>query len=349
MSNINYARHLYTPHEVGLAGYKEAERVQNATKTGISLPHIDGCDMGEYFARLMPWEVCEILGQTHNGKTLFVDWWESAICKQLASEGRGDECVIHVSLEESLEAMSFYQHAKVLKVSPSAIANGDIPLDRMRFSMTEIDKIPIYRVADSSSKEDEEDNPELYLSNIYRIIRALKDGAVTGDKIKPAVMVLDYLQALPYDPETRKEQEDGKRRIQVRKDVYRLRQMTVHLECPIIVNVQAKQKLEGSNPPFQIPGNYDGEETSSIAQRFDRIISIWLPKTTYPIGKFVNDVGTITEELFYAKIGKQRGGFPSGKSWPLKWDYGARTLSSIYGATVAEKDAAAQRWQEQTK
>ena len=349
MSNTNYARHVYTPHEVGMAGYKEAQRVQEARKTGINLPHIDGCDAAEYFARLMPWEVCEVLAQTHNGKTLFADWWENGICKQLQDEGRGDECVIHVSLEESLEAMSFYQHAKVLKVSPSAIANGDVSLDQMRLSMVEIDKIPIYRIADSSGLEDDEDQPELYLSNIYRIIRSLKDGAVTGEKIKPAVVFVDYLQALPYDPETRKEQEDGKRRIQVRKDVYRLRQMTVHLECPIIVNVQAKQKLEGNTLPFYIPGNYDGEETSAIAQRFDRIISLWMPKNNYPIGTNKEGVGSITDDLCYMKVGKQRGGYPSGKSWALRWDYEARHLMSIYGATVAEKDAAAQRWQSQTK
>lgn len=332
------AKYIYTPHEVGYAGYKAAQRAVENAQFGINLPHIDGCDAGEYFAPLMPWEVCAVIGQTHNGKTLFTDWWEAGICAQLRNQNRENEVIVHISLEESLEAMSFYQHAKILKVTPADIAGGKIDLKRIEFSMSQIDQINIFRIADSAEmRDDGDDMPELYLSNIYRIIRALVDGKVTGDPVKLAAVALDYLQAIPYDPETRKEQEDGKRRIQVRKDVYRLRQMTVHLACPIIVNVQAKQKLEGANPPFMIPGNYDGEESSSIAQRVDRIVSLWMPKNNYPIGADINNVGKITESALYLKVGKQRGGFPSGKSWPLEWDYANCSLQSVYGASVAER------------
>ena len=335
-------KYVYTPQETAMAGYKGAERAIENARFGIALPHIDGCDAGEYFAPLMPWEICAVLGQTHNGKTLFVDWWEHGICEQLAAEKR-DEVVVHVSLEESLEAMSFQQHARYLKCSPAEIAGGKIDLKRIEISVAKIATIPIYRIADSQEMQEDDEAPELYLTNVYRICKALVDGKVTGSPVKIAAIVLDYLQALPYDPETRKEAEEGKRRIQVRKDVYRLRKMTVHMGTPIIVNVQAKQKLEGATPPYYLPGMYDGEETSSIAQRFDRLISVWMPKTNYPIGSSISGVGDITDGLFYLKANKQRGGFPSGKSWACKWDFERHQLVSVFGKTMAERDADAER------
>lgn len=337
MSDINYSRYAFTPHESAMAGYNEAKRARENQKSGFNFPVVPGADIHEYFARMMPWEVCEILAQTHNGKTTLVDWWEGEVCKQFAQEGR-DEVVVHVSLEESLEAMSFYQHSKILKLPTSMIASGEVDEKRLQFSTTEIDKIPIYRIAESTtSYVGEDEPPTLYLTNIYRIIRAMQTGHVTGKPIKIGALFVDYLQALPYDPETRRENEEGKRRIQVRKDVYRLRQMTVHIPCPIVVNVQAKQKLEGSNPPYHIPGVYDGEETSSIAQRFDRIISIWMPKMNYPIGSYREGIGNITDSQMFIKVAKQRGGFPSGKVWETKWDFANHKLLSAFGKTVSEK------------
>lgn len=335
MSKPDFAKFIYTPLEVANAGFNASKAAKDAEGTGFNFPHIDGEDIGEYFARLLPFEVCAVQAQTHNGKTTFSDWWEHAICNQFKAENRKD-VLVHVSLEESLEAMSFYQHSKYLKESTDKIATGQIDLDRLKWSVTQVMGVDIFRIADSSQNQDE--TPELYLSNIYRMIRDLKDGKVTGDPVIIGGVFVDYLQALPYDPETRKENEDGKRRIQVRKDVYRLREMTVHLSAPVVVNVQCKQKLEGSNPPMMIPGIYDGEETSTIGQRFDRIISLWMPKNSYAIGSNIREVGDITEDGIYIKINKQRGGLRSGKSWSLKWDFENHNLISLYGKTVAEKE-----------
>jgi replicative DNA helicase len=332
----NYGKYVYTPLEVANAGYNGAKFAIENAAFGFDFPHIEKEDIGEYFARLLPWEICAILGQTHNGKTTFVDWWEHAICRQFQAEKRPD-LLVHISVEESLEAMSFYQHARYLGITTDKIATGKIDLKQLEWSVTQIAGVDIYRVADSSQNRDEE-TPELYLSNIYRMVRDLRDGKVTGEPKIIGGVIVDYLQALPYDPETRKESEDGKRRIQVRKDVYRLREMATHLSCPIIVNVQAKQKLEGANPPLMIPGMYDGEETASIAQRFDRIISLWMPKTCYPVGSEIRDVGTVAENGIYVKINKQRGGLPSGKFWRLQWDYKKHDLISLYTHTQETRD-----------
>jgi replicative DNA helicase len=159
-------------------------------------------------------------------------------------------------------------------------------------------------------------------------MQELQVGNVTGRPVKIAAVFVDYLQALPIEATTKLEEQ---RRLQVRRDVYRLRSMTTHLEAPVIVGVQAKQKLDGANPPYLIPGTYDGEETSSIAQRFDRILSLWLPKTTYSVGKKVegyDDGRAVQEDSVWLKINKQRGGFPAGASYHLRVDYQRREFAS---------------------
>lgn len=336
----DYAKHVYTPLEVANAGYNEAERAAKLGNKAIPFPTISGVDCHEYIAPFMPWEIIQVLGQTHNGKSTTFDWLETEIAAFL-KEKRPDECLVHVSLEENLEAMAFYQYSKILKISPSEIAGGQVPHERMIFAHSKISGIDIFRIADSSQEEDtgiDTDIP-LTLSNIYKHIKALQNGDVTGQPRKVAAVFIDYLQALPFDDENKRRGED-KRRLQVRDDVYRMRKMTTHIGCPIFCAVQAKQQLTGNNPPFMLPGLFDGKEASEIGERFDRTLSIWMPKTSYTIGSSQKEIGTITEEMFWLKAVKQRGGFPSGKAWELKWDFHNHKLVSPFTPTVAERDAA---------
>jgi RNase P/RNase MRP subunit p30 len=68
-------------------------------------------------------------------------------------------------------------------------------------------------------------------------------GGRDGSKSKPAAIFVDYLQALPIDPEIRQAMIKDQRRLQVRQDVYRLRQAAVQFDCPIILASQAKQNM----------------------------------------------------------------------------------------------------------
>lgn len=330
----NYATNIYSPHDSGMLGYRQAKRAAEHAQFGIELD-IPGTDpiIKDYFAPLLPWEICAVQAQTSNGKTYFTNWWERKIAKQLQEQGR-DEIIIHVSLEESIEAMAFQDYGRILDQRPADFARGSFTdWARMQWAMSQIDGVPIWRIGDSAESPD--DAPELYLSNIYRAIRELVEGRITGEAWKPAVVIVDYLQALPIDPEVKQATRENHRRLQVAQDVFRLRAMTTHLQCPIIVPLQAKQSLEGANAPLMIPGTYDGLETSTIATRFDRIVSLWMPKTTNVIGSNVsNKEGTINfqvkENQVFFKVNKQRGGLPAGRIWELKIDYEKQEYSSVY-------------------
>lgn len=331
MSSI-HATNIYAPNETSLLGIQQSEKAAENAAIGIELD-IKGTNPSfkNYFAPLLPWEICAIQAQTSNGKTMFSNFWVRQIAEQLRRQKR-DEVIVYVSLEESIEAMAFTEFGRILEVRPADIARGTYK-DKQKLLMakSEIDSVPIWRIADSSKTP--ENAPELTLSNIYRAIQELVKGNVTGEKWKPAVVVIDYLQVLPIDPEIKKSHFDEQRRLQVARDVDRLRNMTTHLECPIIVPLQAKQELKGNNPPYMIPGTYDGMETSNIATRFDRIISLWLPKTTYPVGttKTHNDKSiTVREDQAFIKVNKQRGGLPAGMVWELRVDYQKQEYYDIY-------------------
>jgi hypothetical protein len=338
---------VYSPHETAMVGYNAAKRAAEHAQSGIELNvpdtgYTNSPSVSEYFAPLLPWEICAILAQTAMGKSLFTNWWIRQAARQLKEQKR-EEIIIHVSLEETIEAQAFQEYARILNVKTSDLARGKIvDWENMQWAMTQIDGIPIWRIGDSSERS--ESAPELYLTNIYRCIRELIKGNVTGDTFKPALVVIDYLQALPIDPEVKSATIDQRRRLQVRSDVYRLRAMTTHLGCPIIVCVQAKQHLEGNNPPMMIPGIYDGEESASISQRFDRIISLWMPKVTHVIGSTIqceNRAISVTDNNVFLKVNKQRGGLPTGRIWELKICYDTQEYLGIFGKTVFEKEEAA--------
>ena len=333
----DYASTVYSPHDTAMAGLTGSQKAAEQSAAGISLD-IPGTDIVDYFAPLLPWEICAVQAQTSNGKTYFSDWWIRQVAKQFTEEKR-TQIIVKVSLEESIEAMAFDEYSRIMKVKPSDLATGRFTdWARMKMAMTVIDQTQVWRIADSSQRE--HDAPDLHLTNIQRCIQLLIDGEITGDKYEIGLLVIDYLQALPIDPEIKKASYESQRRLQVASDVFRLRSMTSRLNTPIIVNLQAKQKLEGNNPPLMIPGTYDGMETSAIATRFDRIISLWMPKTTHIVGQQLDlpfGMYSVSDNGAFLKVNKQRGGLPAGKIWDLGIDYEEREYMDRFYKTIAQK------------
>jgi hypothetical protein len=167
------------------------------------------------------------------------------------------------------------------------------------------------------------------MSNMIRAIQTLQEDLLDW-KPKIAGLFFDYLQAFPIDPEIKESTKDAQRRLQVREDIYRLRQAAAYFKCPVFVAIQAKQNLEGASPPIMLPGVYDGEETSSIAQRLDRVITLWMPKQTHLVGETIDYKGRwfkVEENQLFVKIAKQRGGLPAGKVWPCRIDFRHNTIA----------------------
>lgn len=328
---------VYTPLEVvKLARHAITdirENAQRAISIGIS-------GIKDYFAPMLPGQVCAVIAQTSHYKSGFLDCIEYHAARQLMDESRYDEALIHVSVEECVEEQAYRMLGRESGDEAGALARGQVQdWDRLEAAAVRVGSVPIYRIGDSLARA--EDMPNLYLSNMVRSIKALADGQVTGDPIRIAALYFDYLQAFPIDPETKGAVQDQQRRLQVRSDIYRLRKTAAYFRCPVFVAVQAKQKLDGApGSNMLIPGIYDGEESSSIAQRCDRVIQLWMPKQTHTIGATLTHNSLsfrVEENLLWVKVGKQRGGLPSGKVWKCRINFTRNLIAPEYEKEVESK------------
>jgi hypothetical protein len=319
------ATSVYTPQQVVTYGL---EAIKNARENKTRGLGINIAEIRDYFAPVMPGQVCAIVAQTSHYKSGFLHFIEHEAAKQLMAEGREDEILIHVSVEECVEEQAFLEFARDSGEEAGNLARGQVQdWDKLEASAIHVGSIPIYRIGDSLARA--EDMPNLYMSNMIKSIQVLSEDLLTW-KPKIAGLFFDYLQAFPIDPEIRQSSHDSQRRLQVREDVYRLRKAAAYFKCPVYVAVQAKQHLDGAYPPIMLPGIYDGEETSSIAQRFDRIISLWMPKMTHPVGTQIDykDLSfRVDDNLLWIKVCKQRGGLPSGKVWQCRIDFGRNLIA----------------------
>jgi len=316
MSDISQV--IYTPPQAAQSAMEAVERTEKNQMRAIKL-HLP--EIKDYFAPAMAGQLISIIAQTSNYKSSFMRQWARDIAQQLMDEERDNESIIYVSVEEVIEEQIYQEVAAISNENAGRLAHGSVnDWDALRKAAIMVGQIPIYRIGESLGRA--EVFAHLHLSNIMEAIRALVGGDVTGNKITPAAIFVDYLQALPFDPEFQGKQD---RRLQVRSDIYKLRKMSILFDCPVIVGVQAKQNLQGApSASFRIPGIYDGEESSSIGQRSDRIIQLWMPKMTSSLGTAIeqgNYSFVVTEDMLWIKIGKQRGGYPSGKAWMCKIDH----------------------------
>lgn len=311
---------VYTPPEVAAYGVQAINDIRKTTSRGIKLgiPEID-----EYFAPLLPGQVCAIIAQTSNYKSGLMHFIEHQAAREIsANKERKDEIIIHVSVEEGVEEQSYLEFARYTGEDAGKLARGQVQdWSRLERAAVTVGTVPIFRIGDSLARA--EDAPHLTMSNMIRAVKHLKEDLLDWQP-RVAGIFFDYLQAFPYDEEHQKVSRDDQRRLQVRADIYRLRQAASYFACPVFVGVQAKQNLQGANPPIMLPGVYDGEESASIAQRCDRVLTLWMPARTAVVGESVQKGSfnfTVDVDDLFIKVAKQRGGLPAGKAWRCKIDF----------------------------
>ena len=319
---------IYTPQQVATYGVAAVQAAKDNAARGMNL---NIAEIKDYFAPVMPGQLCAIIAQTSHYKSGFLHFWEHELAKQIIDDGRENEIIVHVSVEECVEEQAFLEFARVSEEDAGKLAHGQVQdWDRLMQAAIVVGGIPIYRIGDSLARA--EDMPKLTMSNMIRSIKTLVEDVLVW-KPRVAGLFFDYLQAFPIDTEIQENIMDRKRRLQVREDIFRLRQAAAYFKAPVVVAVQAKQHLDGASAPIMLPGIYDGEESSSIAQRCDRIITLWMPKQTHPVGSMIDHKGfyfQVEENLLWVKVCKQRGGLPAGRAWSCRVDFRTNTIAPEY-------------------
>lgn len=312
---------IYTPQQASSMGIRNIKSSKAGQKRAMRFDF--GSDkINNYIAPLIAGQTMVIIAQTTNYKSGFMRYLEFMWAKQLAEEKR-NECIIHISFEEVIEEQVFYAFERFSGEKAGALARGNVEnWDRLLAASISVSGIPIYRIGDSL--EQPEMFSQLYLTNVERSLNVMVSGGL-GFEVIPAAICVDYLQAIPLDPEISLGYGDEDRRMHVISNVYRLQDWSKFYNCPVIFNSQAKQKVENEKAGcLKMPGIYDGAEAKEIGDRPNRVLALAMAKQSGVVGSTLQ-LGlhefTIAENQLFAKVWKQRGGLPSGKVFPLRINY----------------------------
>lgn len=327
---------IHTPAQVGQIGINYLDQIAHSRDrlAPILMPGLDA-----YFGPLLPGELCVVQAQTHHGKSLFMRSWANRIASYYASRGRPD-VIPWIDTETPIDHLAMNQLASLSGSNMPEVVYGGRTIDLVALTRaaTEIAKTPVFPIATrvGDGRED-----EIHLSNIQNALRLLMTGKVDGVEHQIGAVFIDYLQALPYDPTVRKQRDiEGQRRLQVSRDVEVSRRTGSMCNAPVILGVQAKQTLDVRSGDLPIPGMYDGQETANIAQRADRIISLFMPGKRYPKGtpiEFANERFIVTPGLMFVRVLKQRLlGLPSGATFAYEIQWGAKSEKERFSLLWAE-------------
>lgn len=329
-------RIIHTPAEASAVGARYLDFIERNRDRlcPILLPGMD-----DYFGAVLPGEIVMVQAQSHNYKTGFMKSWAHRFANYLIERGR-DEIVIWIDTETPMDHIALSQMARLAgETLPNIIYRGGYDPKQMLMAAREISKGKLFNIASTLGVDDVED---ITLTNINNAMKMLVNGTFDGTKHKIAAIFIDYLQALPFDPAIKRQKDiDSQRRLQVSQDVNTCRRMGSMYNAPVILGVQAKQimtgrlrtratkydKAEGLETELEIPGFFDGQETSNIGQRADRILSLAMPKQQYSRGTqwtYRDHIWTVDDGLLVVQVHKQRlEGLASGDVFIYQIDHDA--------------------------
>ena len=261
------------------------------------------------FLPLMPGELVSIIGLSGNMKSSMMQYCLRTQAEELHRTGReGKEFVCFVSWEQSIEAMGLADISREIGVPVDQLARGDgidqewidtnvLPL------LGRLSSRAVLNIGSSGMRPNVK--APLTLDAVGKVLRWYCE--VTGWHCH--CLYLDYMQAIDTASGDNLE-----RRLEVRENVFRAKNLAFELGCPVIAAVQAKQTVLANK--HKLPGRYDGEETSGLAQRSDRILTVWYPLATEDEGSHVT-IGPLKDEevtpnLFILGIAKQKFGVSHG-------------------------------------
>lgn len=291
---------VYQPLDVGKIVVREVDERRKHPGAGVR-SYIKPLD--EHLLPLRPGELVVVIGRTSNYKSGLMQYWARNIAQDIDGDG---EIVVYVTWEMAVEELGLYDLAASASINASEIAQGrvsDEAWERLQAAAMQRAAIPLWLIGHSVDRRKR--RPDLTLSNVGRALQWIDD----EKNMRPRAIFLDYLGQMQAE-----KGED--RRMQTFENVRRCKDMALALGCPVILGVQAGRQMDGRE--WKLPEIGDGQESSNIEQTADKVISVWLPKTSEPIGSILRLPGgkgpeiTVTDNLLVIGLKKQRLG-PANK------------------------------------
>ena len=315
-----YKKLVFTPSEISDAYVQYAERIRQHAENGLTwgVPSMD-----KAIIPLRPGDVIGIIARPGHGKSSLAAYLAKRTARSIMQgNGRGKQCVIFCTFEQTVEECeAFFQSGQQYNVSD--FAWGRVPMDLIIKQSIERINLPVWLMGRSLVRRREA--PRMTIENIYRAIDSLeKSEADGGYGIKPALVIIDYIQIVPV--------ENARERVQqVGEAILQSKELAANIGAPVVVCVQARREVDSYK--VKIPTASDCQWASAIEQAADKLLGIWRPCLTHAksIGDQVEVAGrkvTLTQNLFVAKLLKQRW-YEAGQVFLLHFDPAAVKLADL--------------------
>ena len=249
-------------------------------------------------------ELVTVLGYTSNYKSGFMNWLSKQALKLIDKEKSEDEFVARVTWEQSVEEDTLSWLAGDANLSITKLARGLV--DEKEWKVLQKSSIrraitPMWIVGHSQLENTERRRarPRMTMNDVALALEYICNDA-TERKLKPKMIVLDYLQRIR--PDTK----DGdSKREQMMEAVNRAKDAAIAFGCPVILGVQTgRQVMERED---KTPTIEDGQETSNIEQSSDKMFGVWYPVKTEKPGSAIHGV-QVTKNLLVLRLLKQKLG-----------------------------------------
>jgi len=273
---------------------------------------------------VLPGEMVFVTAFTGNGKTAFMQYWARQVVRQLQERATMDEIVVYITWETLVEELGLYDLCGVTGIDAGSAWYGDVTQEevtQLRVAAMKRASMPLWIVGDSLKRRR---TGSLTMKDVSESLRVVEQ----EHGLKPAIIFVDYIQIVP--PLNQRDD----MRVQVLKNVDLIRQLARDCGAPIIAGCQAGRQVLARD--FKLPEVGDGQETSRIEQNADKVLALWYPCNSEPIGSHVEEVSAIVDErLMIMGIRKQRHA-PSGQIFALDFDAPRNTFASWDSGVVLE-------------
>lgn len=288
-----------------------------------------------------------INASTHHGKTQAANLWVDRAVQHFRESGRDDKVIVVIDRENTLEeiGLTLLQRAKVIPNMAQMLDSGVRQVNVAAAGMTLARIGNIIYIAPTMGGS-------YSLINIDMVMDALEE--IASGKLFPnlprnkqggvdiAMIVVDYLQSLAQSGEISVETMTKEHQY-IAYVFERIFAAAKRYGAATLVTSQAKQKgdLDGLPGLMGAPGTRGVSGSKWPAERTERHISLYMPKSDFSLGDFIEYRGAsiqVTPGLFVLRNLKQRPNLPSGHVIFCNWIIedgvivGARALSFERGA-----------------
>lgn len=306
---------VYRPEQAGALAVDFVDDLRQNKDQGVKT---DIADLDAVLVPLRGWLVT-VLGYTSNMKSTWMDWLGLQALKTI--KPTGDECVIKVTWEQSVEEDTLAWMAANSGLSLTRLARGMVDESewtQLKGASVRRATTPLWVIGHSQMEYQtaRRARPRMTMEDVKQAIEYIIHDSTPGVTLTPRMIVLDYLQRM------RSGLTGASLREQMMENVNQSKDLTVSYGCPVVLGVQAGREAADRMPTLE-----DGQETSNIEQSSDVSFGCWYPIKTHEVNTMVEGF-KCTKNLFFLRLLKQKLG-ESSKTFPLYVDPERRMFKSM--------------------